>query len=411
MKTRHYKDWIAAFVDVFNKKTEAPPRLLFWTAVGVLGGAVTRRVRIDETVFSYYPNWYIVFVAPPGVVTKSSTIGYGTDILRSLDHIYMSADTTTYPAFIRDLAMNGIDLRTKIGAQGEDDEWVTQCAVTAGISEFGTFFKPEDEDMVNGLTTLWDCAKLLVKDTKTAGTDIVEHPFVNILAGTTPKWVHDKIKRQVGGWGLSSRIIFVYEDKKSKYIARPSKMWTDGEYEQIGGKLLEDLKHIADLEGPMIFSDEADALAEEWYSKHCALMEVHNIEERPNEWLSYFYARKQAHVHKLAMTLSLSRRDGLIIEAQDFEDAVRHVDEIENEVPRIVKDDPEPTHASVVEQSCMEKIHKLLIRGAGKADKKAAMSMVRMVVDSSTAERIITAAIARGELKQLVDKGTTWLLL
>jgi hypothetical protein len=409
--SRHYPDWIAAFVDTFDARTEAPARLLFWTAVAVVGGAVTRRCYIDEVTFQLYPNVFVVFVAPPGSLTKSTTINYGIDILRNLEHIYLSADCTTYPAFIRDLAAHNAKMRKSAEEDALDDIWIMQSAVTAAISEFGTFFKPDDEDMVNGLTDLWDCRNLIIKDTKTSGTDVLEHPFVNLIAGTTTKWIKDKVKEQLGGWGLSSRIIFVYQAQKTKFIARPSKLWVPGDFERITRALYEDLKQIADLEGRMAFSPQADALAEAWYLKHSLRVTAHNADPDADAWLGYFLARKQAHVHKLAMILSLARRSTLVIEEQDFVDALREVEAVEVEVPWIFKHVLEPTHSALLERDCMEKITAVLAQPPHRILRSAAFSLCTRIVDSAQANRIIDAAISRGALRQLIDKGTAWLQL
>lgn len=403
--SRHYPDWIDAFVQTFDAKTEAPARLLFWTAVATIGGALTRRVFIDEVIFKLYPNWYVVFVAPPGIVTKSTTISFGTNILREMDNIYLSADNTTYPAFVQDLAAHYEELLHTDAADVEDALYIRQCAVTAAISEFGTFFKPEDEDMVNGLTDLWDCRPLVVKDTKHNGTDILEHPFVNILAGTTTKWIKDKIKLQIGGWGLSSRIIFVYESKKSKFVARPSKLWQPGEYDRISAALLDDLREIGELSGPMEFTPGADALADQWYNGHAQRMEAHGDADDADPWLGYFLARKQAHIHKLAMCLSVSRRSTLIITEDDFKDALAKVNEVELEVPWIFKHVSEPTAMALLEQDCVEKILDLIKEQGGEARRFDCYSKIARLVDSSTAKRFIENAIGRRTLSQRIAKG------
>jgi hypothetical protein len=411
MTKRHFGDWIKAFVNTFDAKTEAPARLLFWTAVATIGGAVTRRAYIDEVIFKLYPNFYIVFVAPPGALTKSTTISFGINILRELDHVFLAADNTTYPAFIKDLSQRYVELRTTLGDDIEDDQWIKQCAVTAGISELGTFFKPEDEEMVNGLTDLWDCRPLIIKDTKYGGTDVLEHPFFNLIAGTTTKWIKDKIKSQLGGWGLSSRIIFVYESKKTKFVARPSRLWSAGEFERLSHRLVEDLKWISDLEGPITFSPAADALVTSWYEAHSRKMAAHADLPDADPWLGYFFARKQAHIHKLAMVLSLSRRDTLVIEKVDYVDAMTAVDAVEVEVPYIFKHAPEPTALALLEHDALEKIGKLLAASpAGMIPRMSAFAAVARTVDSATANRILDAAIGRGDLRQRVDKGKTYLL-
>jgi hypothetical protein len=380
--------------------------------VSTLAGALTRRVWIDEITFRFYPNFYIVFVAPPGISTKSTAIALGINLLRELDHIYLAADNTTYPAFIRDLARRGSDIQETTEADARDSLYIRQCAVTAGLSELGTFFKVEDEEMVNGLTDLWDCRPIMVKDTKTSGTDIVEHPFVNLIAGTTPDWVRDKLKAQIGGWGLSSRIIFVYTDKKARRVARPSKLWTAGEFDRSTRKLVEDLRHIANLSGPFSFSPAADALAHSWYDRVAQQTEAHAAGEEPDPWIGYFLARKQAHVHKLAMILSVSRGDSLVIDETAFRDAVMAVEEAEAEIPHIFALKLSPSPMARVERDLLARTMVDLGGAIGCAlPQLDIFTRMNRFVDSSTASRILDNAVGRGSLVREVRQRVIYLRL
>lgn len=410
---RHYPHWLDAFVDLFADRVEAPRRLLFWVGVSAIAGALTRRVWIDEIIFRYYPNFYIVLVAPPGLLTKSTTISLGINLLRELDHVYLSADNTTYPAFIQDLAKHASEIRDSVGADARDDLWIKQCAVTAAISEFGTFFKPEDEDMVNGLTDLWDCRSLMIKDTKTSGVDVIEHPFVNLIAGTTPSWVQSKLRTQIGGWGLSSRIIFVYASEKARYVARPSKLWQPGEFEQSTRRLVSDLKQIANLEGSFHFADDADELHEAWYEEASQRLEAHNSEPDNDTWVGHFLARKQAHVQKLAMVLSCAQRDNLVITRDDLAVAIAAVGEVQEEIPQVFKMLAEPTVAARMEQQLLDRAVAELSSGMASDGLPRAVIFSRMAryVDSRSANAIIDGAIGRGLFKQLISGGRASLSL
>ncbi len=410
--SRHYADWIKAYVALFDGRTEAPTALHRWTAIATIAGALTRRVWIDEITFRFYPNFYIVFVSPPGISTKSTAISLGINLLRELDHIYLAADNTTYPAFIRDLARRSSELRETEEADARDDLYIRQCAITAGLSELGTFFKVEDEEMVNGLTDLWDCRPIMVKDTKTSGTDVVEHPFVNIIAGTTPDWVRDKLKQQIGGWGLSSRIIFVYTDKKARRVARPSKHWTAGEFERSTKALVQDLREIANLNGPFRFSPAADRLASSWYDQVSQQTEAHAALEEGDPWIGYFLARKQAHVHKLAMILSVAQGDTLMIDEVDLAEAISWVEEAEAEIPRIFALKLDSSPLSRVERDLLSRAVNILGGSPGYIlPRLDIFTKMHRYVDSSTATRIIDNAIARGAFVQEVRQRVVYLRL
>lgn len=409
--SRLHPCWISTYAATFAGRTEAPAPFHWWTAVSMIAGALTRRVWIDEITFKYYPNFYIVFVAAPGMLTKSTAIGIGLNILRELDHVYMAPDNTNYPTFVRELALHATEMMETPAAEAEDTTWINQCAVTAGISELGTFLKIEDEDMLNGLTDFWDCRPVHTKETKFNGTDVVEHPYVNLIAGTTPDWVQKKLKG-VAGWGLSSRIIFIHATTKAARVARPSQHWGVGEYEKLTQSLVGDLRHIATLAGPMIFSAESNDIAHSWYDALSDHIEAHNSADDPDPWVGYFLARKQAHVHKLAMILSCSRRDNLVIEADDMREAIAAVDAVELEIPKIFRLKTEATPLAKAETEVLDRLVLEIKTATGEQISQAvAVSKAARFVDSTTAGRMIENAVGRGTFKRVVSKGQAWLRL
>jgi hypothetical protein len=87
-----------------------------------------------------------------------------------------------------------------------------------------------------------------VKATKTQGDNVLMNPFVNMIAGTTPKWLADNFKGHFGGWGLSSRIIFVYADTPERHIASPGECGA-GQISRDHGPFRDDLIEISKMQG------------------------------------------------------------------------------------------------------------------------------------------------------------------
>ncbi len=412
MPRRHHPDWISAYTNLFASRSEAPESIHWWTACSMIGGACTRRIWIDEKTFRYYPNLFTIIVGPPAVIAKSTTLGLGINILSNLDHISIGADDTTYPALIVDLAKRQSDIQDTFPEDDMDAEWIRQCAITLPISEFGTFFDPNDEKMVNGLTDLFDCRPIKIKDTKFAGRDVVEHPFVNLIACTTPDWINDKLKASIGGWGLSSRFIFVYADKKSQYIPTPSKLWKFDEYEKGVRELTNDLLEISQLAGPLYRSDEAEEIWSDWY--HSAMKEIEEYNNKPdhNTWISYFLGRKQVHIQKLSMILCVARGDSLIISKDDLSNAIEKVNLIESGIKNIFTNLPQANSMALTEQGVLAAVRREIESVVDKRILKLSIySKVSYLIDSTTANRIIENAINRREFKQVVSGGMTYLEL
>jgi hypothetical protein len=251
---RIFKDWIAAYCEI-GEKTEAPERFHYFTAVSTIAGALRRRVWIDERTFKIYPNHYIWLIAPPGVIQKSTTTSIGMSMLRDLEYIKFGSDMNTWQNFITEVAAAREDFEVAPG------EFMPQCAITLQISELGNFIKKEDHDLINVLTDLWDSKDgPFTKSTKTQGSDTIVNPFVNFIGATTPTWMRMNFRNHFGGWGLSSRILFVYGEEKARLIARPSKAIPMDWWKEHQRKLRADLETISDLVGEYQFTPEADEL-------------------------------------------------------------------------------------------------------------------------------------------------------
>lgn len=409
---RHFDDWLSAYVALFDPITETPSKLHFWTGVSTIAGALTRRVYIDEVTFCYYPNFCIIFVAPPGIVSKSTTLSHGMNLLREVPGVHFAADTTTYPAFVRALAdANDMLLQT-------DDidvmqiEWAGQCAMTAAVSELGTFLKIEDEDAVNGFTDLLDCRDIAIKDTKNNGRDEIERPFVNILGATTPSWVQDKLKAQIGGWGLSSRIIFIYAEAKKQYLWSPAEAIVNKTaFDNSKRLLISDLRQIGMLAGSFQLTTAAADLCRQWYNDQQVKSESYLKSAEYDNWTGYFLARKPVHMRKLSMVLSAARRSNLRIEHDDVVDAIRYVEDVEDNIMLVFKPKPTTTSTALNEMAILDRVSREMGNVGGRERWSTVLTRITRFVDSSSAQRIIDNAVRRGMFVAEVQGGVAWLSL
>lgn len=336
--SRHHPDFLAAYTTTLTPKGEAPERFHFWTAVSAVAGALRRRVYVDEGHFRHYANFYILLVGPPGLVKKSTTINIGVGLLREVPNVILGADCSTWQAFVEEVA-DAKDYFAEGDADAAtllDQAATVTSALTLAISEFGTFFDPEDRAMVNVLTELYDgkVNSAFTKRTKTQGTDTIMNPFVNIIAGTTPDWMRDNFRGRFGGWGLSSRIIFLHCDEKERSVAFPHKLW-HGTFDSTMARFREDLCDIATLQGVYTFTPDAETFYELLYDAHGRRQTALNRHPHHDPWLSYYLARKLDHVVKLSIIIAASRRSALVITLEDLRDASARCDEIEHELGKV----------------------------------------------------------------------------
>lgn len=321
---RNFPDWLKAYCD-HTSYTESPRRMHFWTGVSTIAGVLRRRVWLDMRYFIWTPCFYIVLVAPPGIVSKSTTAGVGMDLLRKVPGIKFGPQAVTWPALVQAFA----DAAEQFELNGE---WHTQCALTLESSELGNLINPDDREMIDLLVTLWDSKTGgFTKVTKSSGTNIVENPWINMIACTTPAWIAGNFPEYMIGGGWTSRCIFVYAEKKEKFQAYPYK-YTPPDHSETKAKLIQDLEHMSiNLAGPFTLSPTAEAWGEAWYQRHYDKPPKHLEDER----FAGYLARKQTHLHKLAMILSASRGDSQIIELDDLAVSEIMLTEIEKDMPKV----------------------------------------------------------------------------
>lgn len=319
---RKFKDWITEYV-TYASVTEAPRRMHFWAGVGAIAGCLRRRVWIDMKRFTWTPSFYIIYVAPPGIVAKSTTADISMDLLRQVPGVKFGPNAITWQALVSAFAAASESFEYNA-------EWHPMSPLTLVASELGSLINLQDRDMVNLLIELWDGKKSYEKITKMSGNDVIEAPWINLQGCTTPHWIADNMPPSTIGGGLSSRCIFIYADQKERYVAYVDETVEKGDSAKRLA-LISDLEQIAMLCGPFKISAEARTWGRAWYESFWKSA----ADRMDDQMLEGYAARKQTHLHKVAMVLSASRGDSLVIEEEDLKLANVMLEDIEQDMHKV----------------------------------------------------------------------------
>lgn len=319
---RELPDWITEFMN--NAEWgEAPPYFYFWTAVATIACALRRRVWLDMGTFTWYPNLYTLLVAPPGIVQKSSTSDLGMRLLREIPGIQQGPTTLTWQALYDAFLEVGDEFQTS------DTEIKTQYALYVNSPEFGITLNPRDTEMIDQLVHIWDGAEMK-KRTRKDGELKIPTPCLNMIACTTPSWIAENVPQYLIGGGLTSRMLFVYGETKTRYVAYPQ-LVIPKDYKDRQARLTRDLERISQLIGNFTLTPDAYAWGAEWY-EHFHKHEAPKIDKT---LLGGYIARKQTLVHKVAMVLSASQGNSLLITRTLLERAAKLITELEASMPMV----------------------------------------------------------------------------
>lgn len=393
MAERYYNDWLKGFLD-YASFSEAPMKFLFWTGVSTIAGALRRRCWLDMKMFQWVPNFYIILVAPPGVVSKSTTINIGMNLLRQLDYIKFGPDVITWQALVTEFAKAAeLVLDPKTG------EYLPMSCLTIAVDEFGTFLNPHDNEMVNVLIALWDGKRgKFSKITKMSGNDSIENPWINLIACTTPEWIAGNFPDYMIGGGFTSRCIFVYADQKRQLVAYPDSEAPPDFYQQQAA-LVHDLEIISQLTGEFSLSPDARAYGVDWYNQHWHNRPV----ELDNEQFGGYLARKQTHIHKLAMILSAARRDDLVIDKPILETAASFVSSIEADMPQI--------YGRIGQNELTKGAHQIveIVMKRGTIERQDLYAMLFRTLSYKDFELALISALSAGKILQFQQNNTIFL--
>lgn len=379
MTSRRLPNWLEAYVS-YTAGTEAPRIMHFFAGVSAIAGALRRKVWIDNIRFKWLPGMYIVFVADPGIVSKSSTADLSMELLRAVPGIKFGPDNATWQSLV-------VSFSTSCEAFELNGEWHPMSALTLVASEFGSLMDLANQEMINLFIELWDGKNKYEKQTKMSGSEMIEAPWVNLLACTTPSWVATNMSQLATAGGLTSRTLYVFGEAKANLIAQPRKEAPVG-YAGMREDLIHDLEHIAmNLCGPFSFTPEAEDWETEWYRK------LWTEEYKPElaDWHKGYLARKQTHLNKLAMILSVSRGDSLTITCDDFQLANLMLQSIETDLSKVF--------AKVGRSEDSLQADKLLdfVRRAGSAPYDACYRVLHNAFpDARDFEGIVSGAIKSG---------------
>lgn len=298
MTKRHYPNWLQAFAD-YTQHTEAPAHFHLWTGMFAIAATLGRNTWLDMHAFEWIPNQYVVLVGEPGIVTKSTSIRIAEELVRLTEKVRFGANSSTWQALAEEM---------RKATSANMSTGTPQSPLSLVVSELGSFLDLENREQVDFMTDIWDGQKGIWKrNTKGGGEVKIEAPCLNLIAATTPNWIRQNFKQGAVGGGLSSRMILVLGKQKRNLIPYPN-LRGSGTRLEMKDKLVEDLKRIAELEGPMELTSQAYEWGTAWYESHIRRPDARQLK---GERFAGYYARKQTHMHKIAMILSAATSDTL----------------------------------------------------------------------------------------------------
>jgi len=375
---RRLSDWLSAYAD-YTSEQESPSLFHFWVGCSVIAAVLERRVWINRGYYTLYPNLYIVLIGASARVRKTSAINIGYELYRESlpDNVLVSQKTT--PEALISIFVKGYKEREVSGG----------CIVS---DELGVFLggSSKSMDIMQLLTKWYDCPKHFEYHTLLRGKEIMNNVYCNMIAGTTPQWLRDSMPPHAVGGGFTSRIIFVYQDKPEKLIPFPE---VSDEMIKLKGLLCSDLGAIGRLQGKYKLTKEAKEWYTGWYTK------VFRPETTPYASLDGYFGRKHDTLLKVAMCISASKSNNMVVDEIELKMALRAMNKNEKFLPQTLNL-IQMTDAG--EEA--EKVMRVIARREG-IDHTYLMQQVSYCMGAKRLDEVLTDLIVGDRVVQYMERG------
>lgn len=299
------------------------PARLFdkWTGYSVIAAALRRKVSLRLGRLIYYPNIYVVFVAEPGIARKTQAIKYGVNFLNTIPEIRIAADSTTKEAMTDDIELSGLD------EPMIDGTVLRHSSLNIISKEFESFLgqKKENTRLLTALTDLFDCPDEFSARTRHSNSNKIVRPWVNLLAATTPDSLANSLPASAVGGGLTSRILFIWADKKKKSVAIPDMTSEEVKLKEL---LEKDLYQISRIAGDYALTGECLRKWEDWYNNFDE--DESGIRICTDKSFSGWYSRKPTYLLKVAMLCAAAETNNTVIHWHHIEKALTEIIEVEH---------------------------------------------------------------------------------
>lgn len=319
---RNLSDWLDSFMEMTDN-SEPPYLFRKWAGISTIASALQRKVRVELGLsLTFYPNLYVVLVGP-SATGKGTAMKFASDIIEQVPTIRLSAQATSLQALIRRMKETNLtDVNVETGEQ------TYHSSLTIFSTEFTVFLGYHNQELIAALCEWYDCHNRWTYETIARKKEEVVGVWVNLFAGTTPDAIQASLPIESIGGGLTSRIIFVVEEKRGKLVVVPTKTEKEMRLQQ---QLVYDLEAINRLSGIMRYTEGFLKIYSDW----CYYADGH----RPFQDRKFdgYCGRRRKHLITLAMICCASHSDEMIMTSEDIDRAIALLAEVEIKMGKVFK--------------------------------------------------------------------------
>lgn len=297
----------------FVHLNEAHENYHLWSCFATLASLAERRVWVTRAYQKIYPNMYIVMVGPQGN-RKTAAKDIAQDILRDVGDTQFSCESTTREDLIDKMEQNEHTFMY-------DGVLQSYLPMMICVTELKEFLSVDPGRMINFLTAVYD-SNFFDYGTRHRGTNVLLNPCLNMLACETPDWLTERLKDKIVSGGFSRRVLYVYETEHQRIVVEQlPKACIEARK-----RCIERGKKVKQVSGEFTWEPEAKNFFNDWYLK---------LDIPEEKSMKGYFESKHTLLLKVAMLISLSEEDSLIIRVGHLELGLTYLSLVEENMPMV----------------------------------------------------------------------------
>jgi hypothetical protein len=292
---------------IATEESEAPERWFWWSGLATISAVARKNVWLNRHFYKLYPNVYVALISAKSGARKGIPISIAKRLLEEVNLCRIISGCNSIQGMIEELGQqktleNGMVIGDAHGIMLSD--------------EFDAFLT-DDPKSLTYLTTLYNThehEKGWKKTLKNSPPVTLKAPCLTMLVASNETLFDSVVKRKDIEGGFIGRTVIVRESKSRGInpLVEPPKNRID--FDKLALRLVE----ISKIKGEFQWTKTGGNLFSEWYK---------TIQSEDQDDRTGTYNRLGDQVIKVAMLLSLARKDDLSLELEDLELAIEKCEE------------------------------------------------------------------------------------
>jgi hypothetical protein len=281
-----------------TSESETPVSFIKWAGLSAIAAVAKNNVYLDKFYYKLYPNIFVMLIAKSGM-RKSFAVYIAKELVKAIGNTRVITGRNSIQAIIKELAS------TTTNENGKPPNTDSSALIASG--EFSNLLI-EDAQALTILTDLYDghYNPEWSNTLKGSGLEKLKNISLTLLGASNQTHFKDRISGIDITGGFIARTLIVLENKKARNNPLTTKPKIKFDIDSLCGRLID----ISQLRGTFQFDDKGRSSFEKWYEDFCEV--ERNDDTGTTE-------RMHDHVLKIAMLLSLSEKNDLILTKKDVE--------------------------------------------------------------------------------------------